>query len=449
MPAPFCLETDVLIVGAGAAGLAAASELSAARIPTVILEARDRIGGRAYTRLDVATGTHVELGAEFVHGYSDVVREWLAATGTTIIDAAQTRRTLVRGRFVPSDPYFDRMKRDLARLRRPAQDLPFGEFLGRASRRILPARSRQFALAIVEGFDAADASRVSTRDTLDAWAGPAAADAPTFRPRGGYGAMLEAIRSRLDPARSELRLGHAVQDLVWQRGAVRAVAAWQAERVEVAARCAIITLPVGVLQSPPEIPDAIRFDPPLRRKRRALSGLAMGPVIKAVLSFREPFWEQIDRGAQRDTAFFFVPDAVFPTFWTTLPVRSTNLVAWAGGSKAIPLSGRGESAITRAALDSLDAIFGGRIDSRRYLRASYVHDWQADPYARGGYSYVVAGGSGARARLAKPLDDTLFFAGEATDTMGEYATVMGALRSGQRAAREVMRRRTGDAARRR
>ena len=77
--------------------------------------------------------------------------------------------------------------------------------------------------------------------------------------------------------------------------------------------------------------------------------------------------------------------------------------------------------------------------SRRELDAALVQDWQADPCSRGGYSYVRVGGEGARERLAEPLDDTLYFAGEATD-VEEAGTVAGALRSGERAAREVLKK---------
>ena len=164
----------------------------------------------------------------------------------------------------------------------------------------------------------------------------------------------------------------------------------------------------------------------------------MGPVIKLVLSFREPFWECVAAGRHRDTAFFFTPAASFPTFWTSLPVRSTRLVAWAGGSKATRLSGLDESQLVEAALASLEQMFGHSARARELLRASYVHDWQSDPFARGAYSYVVAGGSSARARLASPVEDTLYFAGEATATDGQSGTVIGALQSGQRAAREVL-----------
>ena len=135
-------------------------------------------------------------------------------------------------------------------------------------------------------------------------------------------------------------------------------------------------------------------------------------------------------------AFFHSPAAPFPTFWTPLPMRAPLLTAWAGGPKAARLTGSSTRKLVDAALASVESVFGKGV--RGHLAAAYAQDWMRDPYSRGGYSYVLVGGEGAREELAAPLDDTIFFAGEATDSE-EAGTVAGALRSGIRAAREAMR----------
>ena len=133
-----------------------------------------------------------------------------------------------------------------------------------------------------------------------------------------------------------------------------------------------------------------------------------------------------------------MPEAEFPTFWTPAPARAPLLVAWAGGPRAQRLAaGAAPAEIARKALASLELPFGKKIDLKTQLRAYYYHDWQQDPYARGAYSHVTVGASDARAALARPLEDTLFFAGEATDEE-EGGTVAGALKSGQRAVRELL-----------
>jgi monoamine oxidase len=151
--------------------------------------------------------------------------------------------------------------------------------------------------------------------------------------------------------------------------------------------------------------------------------------VRVALAFDEEFW----RRRAPDVAFFHSPKAAFPTFWTPLPMRAPLLTAWAGGPKAARLTGRSSSALIQEALRSVKSVFG----SPPPLMSAHVQDWQADPWSRIGYSYVLVGGEGARQELARPLKETLFFAGEATD-VEESGTVAGALRSGQRAAREVL-----------
>jgi monoamine oxidase len=207
----------------------------------------------------------------------------------------------------------------------------------------------------------------------------------------------------------------------------------------VSARRAIITLPLGVLQLPSRAAGAVRFTPSLKEKRPALDKLVSGAAIKAALLFRTPFWEEIDQARYRGVSFFHSPDAAFPTFWTALPERAPLLIAWAGGPKAARLSAAKAPEIVRRAVRSLESVFGARAGIEKRLAASWAHHWQRDPFARGAYSYVAVGGHGARRALAEPLRDTLFFAGEAADFEGEHGTVAGALQSGARAAREVLR----------
>jgi monoamine oxidase len=193
-----------------------------------------------------------------------------------------------------------------------------------------------------------------------------------------------------------------------------------------------------VLQLAAMAPGAVRFTPALQAKQKALSGLAAGPVVKVLLKFDTPFWEALEKQRYRDVSFFHSGNAPFPTFWTTLPLRSSLLVAWAAGPNATRLAGMGAEETTQLALESLDTLFGKRVAAREFLRSSHLHDWQSDPFAAGAYSYVVAGGMTARKQLATPLQDTLFFAGEAADISGAAATVEGALQSGRRAAQEVL-----------
>ena len=430
-------DCDVAIIGAGAAGLAAAVELGRRGLDVCLLEARDRIGGRIFTRREPQLAAPIELGAEFVHGRPTASFVRLAAREVPLIGASGARWMARAGKLQPAEDLFGDLRERLRRIGRPRKDLPFREFVDGARRR-LPPRLRDFALLLVEGFDAADATRASTLGTLDEWSGEGAADAPTFRPAGGYATLLHALGGALTSAGVDLRLDTIVREVRWQRGEAMIEAMQRGAAVRVRARQTLVALPLGILQLPPNAPNAVRFAPALTAKQRALGGLATGQVTKVVLQFRTPFWEHVDGGRYADAAFFHMSDAAFPTFWTTLPARTTLLTAWAAGPAAARLGPYGERDAVGVAMECARTLFGRRADRLLELQAAFAHDWQADPFACGAYSYVVAGGAKAREGLVRPLRGTLFFAGEATDTTGQAGTVMGALASASHAVEQII-----------
>jgi monoamine oxidase len=429
-------EAETVIIGAGAAGLAAASELVSNGHDVMVLEARERLGGRILTDRTTFAPVPVELGAEFIHGESSVLLGWLKAAKDVAIDASRGRWIVQAGELRRADQQLRDLKRIFSRLSAPDRDTSFAEFLQRRQRSV-PPTVRQLACMIVEGFDAADVSRISAREVLDEWSGPAAVDSPTFRPARGYDALIQSLRHTLRADRATLKFGTVVRAVTWRKGRVMIEAERFGESIRIQAARAIVTLPLGVLQLPAASPDSIRFTPELRSKRTALMHLASGPVMKVVMNFARPFWTELRGSRYRDAAFFFAPKAAFPTFWTSLPFRTSLLVAWCAGPRADRLAGKSENEIVAGVMDSLRAVFGRRNYLSLVEHISW-HDWQRDPFSCGAYSYVTAQGGRARRTLARPVHDTLFFAGEACDTEGEAATVGGALASGLRAAQQVL-----------
>jgi monoamine oxidase len=420
---------DVLVVGAGAAGLAAARVVSDAGHSVTVLEARERIGGRIFTREDSGLPVPLELGAEFVHGSAEVSFALMRAAGTVAIDTAGEAFAFEHGRMSERLDPFPLVTRAMRRAAQLSHDVSIATFA-----QSLPADERAAVLTMTAGFDAADPARASTLALAAEWSDDEEGQtARQFRPLGGYQRLMLTLRGLLDPARSKVVLGAPVRQLRFGAGGVDALGdAPDGDPLTLHARCAIVTVPVGVLQA-----GHPSFDPPLpAAKRAALDGLVMGPVHKLALRFRSAFWETVEHGRFRDAGFFFVPDAPFPTFWTLLPERVPVLIAWAGGPFADALAERDAPARTAAALATLATIFP-TADPQGELEAAETHDWQHDPYARGAYSYVGVGASDARNALAAPLPP-LFFAGEATVAAEEAGTVAGALQSGERAAREAL-----------
>ncbi len=211
------------------------------------------------------------------------------------------------------------------------------------------------------------------------------------------------------------------------------------------ARRAIITLPLAVLKAEAGQAGAVKFVPELSSKQRTLDFLEMGPVIRVVLRFRERFWERIEAETKKgkrslsEMSFLHSDDTVFPTWWTTMPRISPILTAWSAGPHCAGLAFQDAETIVARALDSLARLMHfDRTELGRLLEAHYLHDWEADPYSRGAYSWTKVGGIDAGAELARPVEFTLFFAGEATDSNGHNGTVHAALESGYRAAQEVL-----------
>ena len=439
---------DIVILGAGAAGLAAAAELARSGKSAVVLEARDRIGGRASSLEVPGLSVPVELGAEFIHGRPAATLSRMRRAGIAAVDAPIVRVASVGGKLRRRG---DALHAEVQRvLRRHAgalakKDVSFETFLARSGRG-LSEEARTFARMRVQGYDAADPACASARAIAEEWISEEAGRPGHFRPRCGYGALLDFLASSIAGSRVELHLRSVVRAVRWERGAVEVEGTQfrdegggvSDEEFKVEARRAIVTLPLGVLTLPPRARGAVRFSPALKEKRRAFDGLAPGAVIKAALLFRTAFWEEIEGRRYRGVSFFHAPHAAFPTFWTALPERVPLLVAWAGGPKAERFADSGTPDIVREAVASLASLFnlGSGIEER--LAAAWVHHWQQDPFARGAYSYATVGGHAARRALAEPIAGTLYFAGEAADYDGDHGTVAGALASGERAARAAL-----------
>lgn len=437
----------MIIVGAGAAGLAAANVLADAGRDVLIVEARTRIGGRIFTDSSSNLSVPIELGAEFIHGVADPIRVIAAANGLRTVDIAGQRYEHTGARLTTRRGSWARIERVMRRLdpdRDP--DRSFAEAL-RANRGSLVASDRAMATRFVEGFDAADTTRVSERWLAES--NPPSDDERAMRIGrllDGYGSLIDALAR---PVRAHIRLGTVVSVVQWTRGRVevecRAAGGGRVRRY--AARAVLLTVPLGVLQAPAGAVGAIVFDPPVPALRRAASLGVMGAAARVVLRFAEPFWLEA-RFAQRlgapalDQMSFLQSRRPLPfaVWWSSYPVRAPVLVAWSGGPRAARLARRPAAGLVAAAVQSLAMIFAttpARI--RRPLRASYYHDWVGDPFSRGAYSYARVGGDHVSARLAAPVQHTIWYAGEAATPASTTGTVHGAIASGQRAARAILR----------
>jgi monoamine oxidase len=412
----------VVIIGAGAAGLAAACALAKGGAAPLVLEARPRCGGRIRTVRQPDTAP-VELGAEFIHGKPPELERLARQHHLACRIVPDEHWRMRRGQFEPFHDFWGELAQVFDELPANGRDKSFCEFLKQICN--VPGQAKTLATDFVEGFHAADPERIGIHALADAEAASEKIDGTKqFRFVAGYGELIHAMEASALAHGARFLFGHAVSRVEWkpQRVIVRARSAH--ELVAVEADTALITLPLGVLQA-----DAVQFDPPLLQKEEALRMLAVGNVVKVNLQLRPGLWPDGKQG------FVHFATAQFPTWWKNRDV----ITAWAGGPKADELAGRSPMEVLELAMKSLAHMFGLQPERvRHHVASAQYHDWRNDPFARGAYTYAPVGAAKAGQLLARPVKKTLFFAGEVTARSGMQGTVHGAIESGIRAAQQVL-----------
>jgi monoamine oxidase len=424
------LNADVVIIGAGAAGLAAAHGLSELNLNVLILEARDRIGGRIHTIHEDPLDFSIELGAEFIHGKPDVLLAGIYKSGLAIHES--TGRAWICGRHSPkeSDAVEEAWQRVSGHMKRMgSEDRSFESFMTGLK---ADAVVKQLATKYVEGFHAADPENVSVQSlVLEKQASDRVGGNRLFRLKKGFGTLMQLYARN---SRATVRLQSWVRRLEWSRGRVKvSFTTGTSVPEEVVARAVIVTVPLPILQRE-DMQASIAFEPELPAKRAAARKLEMGQAVRIVFQFAERVWDR----AVPNLGFLFCPHSPFPTWWTLSP-EAAVITGWAGGPDADKLLAQSAEARISTAMTTLsDALAAPVSRFERALRGHHFHDWSQDPLALGAYSYTPPNNLAARSDLSDPVEGTVFFAGEATVTTGEHGTVHGALASGYLSARRVI-----------
>jgi monoamine oxidase len=439
-------KSDVIVIGAGMAGLAAAIKLGRSGFSVTVLEARGRIGGRVLTLTDNSSAFPIELGAEFIHGFSQEICEPLRRSNIKVTEVEGDNWCLEASQLRPCR-FFDEVDRILQKMDEKAPDESFLHFLERtatADPRQTDARTR--ALGYVVGFNAADPNLVGVHWLVNGMRAEEMIQGQrAFRAANGYESLLAIFRHQLTETGASLRLETVVESIDWSPAEVTIAAHNRDGSTTFKANRVIVTVPLAILKAHPGTQGAIQFTPGLdQEKTAALDKLEMGKVIRLVLKFKHRFWESISPGNGQKTlanmSFLFLQDEWFPTWWTAMPGRMPIITGWAPFDCAERLSGKSHAFVVNQGLETLaEALKIGMGDLQRWLESAYFHDWQSDPFSRGAYSYGKVGADSAQEALGRPIENTLFFAGEATDTSGHNGTVHGAIASGYRAAEEVLR----------
>lgn len=417
---------DVIIIGAGASGLAAARLLKDAGRSVCVLEARDRIGGRIWTVDDFADFP-IELGAEFIHGERAATHELVSAAGLHTLEVDRKGglfwsdgdkavicsqsayetcflidKLFNAQRHMPDQPTIHH-DRSLAEYLR-------GMGFDDHALEIADVLLAQTCCASIETLSCADLVREMKADH---------AGAREFRIREGYASLLNWLAQDIP-----LMLGAVVRSIVWHSSGVHVQAE---DRVFEAARC-IVTLPPALLQR-----NTIHFEPQLSaRKQYAIAAMRTEAATKLLYRFDQPLWD--------DEMTYMAHTGTIARWWTPAYGRDDGqpiLCAYVTAGRARFIDSLSEHDALAQGLRDLEGLLGvHNLDA--HLIASRRIAWAHDPFARGGYVHIPPGAANARLSLAAPEGNVLFFAGEATAYDTNPQTVHGAIESGWRAARECM-----------
>jgi monoamine oxidase len=404
---------DIVIVGAGAAGIAAGRELARLRIPFLIIEGRDRIGGRALTRT-IGRGHRVDLGCEWLHSADRNVLASLARETGVGLDMSPPpwRKRHLQAGFdhrdqdafeIASQAFYARLETAAAEARRTGRD-------GRASAS-LESGGRWNGLldAISTYYNGAPLDRVSILD-FDAYLDTEV----NWRAIVGYGALIAALGADLP-----LQLGCSVRRLDGTGRDIRL----ETDLGTIVTRQVIVTVPTNVVAS-----GAIRFDPALDGHVAAAAGLPLGLADKVYFELEAP------QAFAPDTRLLGATDRTDMGSYTLRSRGAALVEGYFGGDYARQLEAGGLAAFADAAQREIGAVLGRDIAAK--LKPLVATAWASDPFALGSYSHALPGQADARARLAAPIDGRILFAGEATSPHF-FSTAHGAWEEGVRAARAL------------
>src|SRR6478672_6515988 len=403
-------SVDVAIIGAGAAGLGAANALKNSGLSTIVLEARDRVGGRAYT-IRAAPDVVFDVGCGWLHSADKNSFVAIAEQLNFEVDKALPPwRERAYGKAFPQDLRDEYMRALDAFYERAYEAAQKGEDAP-ADRHLEPGnRWNPMIDAISTYVNGTELDRVSILD-MDAYEDTNI----NWRVRRGYGALVAAYGASCPLA---FDCNVALIDRSEKRVRI------ETSRGTLTADKVIVTVPTNLIGD-----EAIRFHPPLPAKVDAARGLPLGLADKVTLALDEP--EALPKEAN-------LRAATMRTAMGTYHIRPFGqpcIEGFFGGRFAQSLEDAGEGALAAESINEIVSILGN--DFRRKLKPLAESRWAHDPFARGSYSHALPGHAGDRAVLAAPVDGRLFFAGEATSP-NFFTTAHGARDSGERAAEEVL-----------
>ena len=428
-------KADVIIIGGGASGLEAGREIAKAGKKVYLLEARNRLGGRLYTLTVPGFSTLLEAGAEFVHGDMPVTQLLLREGGIKFYPIAGKYYMIKNGKFRKFENLLTTFSILLSKADSLKQDMPFSKFLDQYLDEEKYKAVREIARGFVEGYDAADIKRASTFALREEWKIFGQSD--QYRLKGGHIKLIDFLSKEIIKHNGAIFLSTIAKEIRWKPDHVEVIS----DKGKIySARKALITVPLGVLQSEPDDEAHLHISPGLPEKLEAAKSIGYGTAIKVFLEFKDAFWESSENKIRNMPELgLLISDTFFTACWTQLPNKTPLITGWLAGPQAEKYKNTSDENIITMALDALGYIFNtNRSFLIKNLRAGKVVNWQIDPFSLGAYSYATVESNEAKKVLTQPVEDTLFFAGEALSEGTSMGTLEEALANGMKTARELL-----------
>jgi monoamine oxidase len=432
-------NADILIIGAGAAGLMAAYTLAKGGKKVTVLEACNRTGGRIHTIDQASFFSQAELGAEFVHGNLPVTLSLLHDAGIPYQPAGGEMWQYSAGTFTKDAGMITDWDLLMQKLDTLEQDMTLNDFLEQYFADAKYDELRSSVLKYAAGYDTSDPSRVSALALRSEWQNED--EGAQYRIAGGYCRLIQHLAEGIKQAGSTVYLNAPVTYMEWQAGRVKATVldgeVYEAAKV-------IFAIPLGVWQAPAKTKGVITVEPAIPQQLQALQNMGFGAVIKVLLQFDELFWEdavtqELVGNSLKEMAFLFSEEAI-PTWWTQAPRHSTLLTGWLGGPCAVQWKDKPAEEILQFSLESLAHIFNRSPEElKAKLVASHIANWTADPYIYGSYAYDTVHTAESLKLLNEPVENTLYFAGEFMYEGTAMGTVEAALTSGRDVALNILK----------
>lgn len=418
------MTENIIVIGAGASGLIAAKTLLERGYTVTIIESRDRIGGRIHT-LNSPFTNPAEAGAEFIHGNLPVT--------TSLVQEAKLQTLAMHGRSYQihngllgqNDMFngnWDEMMHALHSLK---QDMPIRDFLDQQFPRDKNTALYDSVIHFVEGYDAADTRQISAFALREEW--DETDDDHQLRIKHGYQDLTNYLYDTITRLQGQFLFSSPVKRITWNKS----IRVETTQGLTVEGDRIIITVPIAILQR-----NEIEFSPAIPAYIEAAQKIGFGGVIKFLFEFNERIWENASPRKMKEAGFIF-SDASIPTWWSQHPDERSLLTGWLAGPK------------TYAKIFSHDELFDEALHVLAYIldmpkkeildstKAWHIANWVNDPYARGAYAYATVQTKPARELLLTPLENKVYFAGEALYEGPAMGTVEAALTSGLACAKKI------------